>query len=83
MVNQFYLTNLAGITTPFQSGPGSNGNEAVFTFLKAPKLELYYRMKFRIIFRTLMGGGPYSSIKMQLAYSSVPANWTNYTLNYF
>ena len=43
-------------------------------FPKAPGLEPDHQMQFRMIFRTAVGWGSYSSAKMQSAYSTAPAD---------
>ena len=63
-----------GTTTMGQGGTGSNGNEGVS--LKALGLKPQHQIQFSVISRTFIGGGvPYSSVEMQLAYSTAPANW--------
>ena len=70
---------LSGVTTPGQSGPGSDGNEGVLCNPK--KLKDYWSITIRlfsIITRTLIGengGGSYLSAEMQSVYSTASADW--------
>ena len=63
---------LSGATTPCQSGPGSNGNEGVFPFPKAPVL-----LEPRICLVSYPGHslGGYSSAEVQSVYSTAPIKW--------
>ena len=55
MINIFDLT---GITTPGQSGLGSNGNERVFHIPQISRTEAHhYQIQFSVISRTLLGEG--------------------------
>ena len=58
MVKHFHLAQRwdpTGTTTPVQNGPGSNGNEEVLTFVKAPGLEPRHQLQLSVISRTFVG----------------------------
>ena len=66
----------SGATTPDQSRPGSNGNEGVVCI--SQKIQHYWSLTIRLftlIYRTLVEGGSYSSVMIQLVYSTAPADW--------
>ena len=64
----------SGATTPGQSGPGSNGNEEVLHIPQSSKTRASTSESF-VISRTLIGVGFYSYAKIQLVYSTAPADW--------
>ena len=61
---------LSGATTPGQSGPERNGNEGVLRIPQKPQYHWNLTIRlFNVISGTLVGGGSYSSAKVQSVYS--------------
>ena len=60
MIQQFYLTyknTLTGTINPYQSGPGSNGNEGLFVYAKVPEtLSLIIKFSLDSCTGNLLGG---------------------------
>ena len=75
-VKQFYFIDRAptGVTTPGQSGPGSNGNEGVLHIPQIFKAEASPSDCFMSYPRQLLGGF-YPSTEMQSVYSTAPVDW--------
>ena len=67
---------LSGATTQSQSGPGSDGNEAVLCILQSSSITGTSPSRlFSVITRTLIsGGGSYLSPEKQSLYSTAPTN---------
>ena len=65
---------LSGATIWGPSEPGSNGNGSAFP--KAlPSLELHHQILVSYPGHLLGGGGSYPTAKVQLVYSTAPADW--------
>ena len=72
--NSFWPTDmtLLGTTNPGQSGLESNAMKKFSAFRKAPGLEIYHQVQFRLIYMTLVGF--YPSADMQSVYSIAPTD---------
>ena len=67
---------LSGATTPCPSGPGSNDNEGVLCILQISSVIETLPWDCLVLYPGhLLGRGSYPSVKMQLVYSTAPADW--------
>ena len=64
---------LLGATIPGQSGPGSDGNEAVLCIPKSSIINA-------VSPSDCLEVGSYPSAEIQLVYSTALANWVNFVL---
>ena len=66
---------LSGPTTPDQSGPGSNSNEEVLHIPQSSIITVASPSDCLASYPEYSLGESYSSAKIQLVYSVVPADW--------
>ena len=68
---------LTGVTSPGQSGLGSNGNEGVLQILQSSRITEASPSDILMLYPGHSLGGSYPSAKMQLVYSTAPADWAD------
>ena len=70
---------LSGVTTPEQSGPGSNGNEWVLRILQSASITRASPSDCLVSYARHLLVECYASAEMQLVYFTAPASWASFT----
>ena len=68
---------LSVVTTPGQSGPGSDGNEGVFCIPQSSSIIEASPSDCFVSYPGLSKRMPYPSAEMQSVYSTAPADWVH------
>ena len=74
-----YIGPLSGATTPGKSGPGSNGNEGVVRIPQSSSIAGTSPSDCLVSYPGhSLGGGSYPSAEVQSVYSTAPADWAKF-----